>query len=357
MESKQQKPKRKILNTVIASILISTAVLWVAGAIGTEATDNTSFFNNAAYTDQSGILQKTGYDLMHPLDFIKILQNNPIEPDVSVPSAYTEVIDQAALDHATGKDGTPIDYSSHIDPIITASETMFQATSNGTTVSDSQLSSLLESAVKPFKESTFTADVSLLFPIKNPGSQIITVAKLAHTDKGWNIDGVIGPEVLIDWETRLTIPDKGSEIILPVNAKVYKITSKSSNGKTYLIHEVLVRFTGSDGTNYELSIYKDENDWSNPSFPRDYSVPTDDSMLPAGSTLTSVADAPEIDYDTYVSFSSAAGIKGEFLPAGTPILKTVNNNTKIGFSLRCDKKGSLPDFNFISSEGKLVYLP
>jgi hypothetical protein len=73
------------------------------------------------------------------------------------------------------------------------------------------------------------------------------------------------------------------------------------------------------------------------------------------SILSGLADAPEIDYSTYMYFSDDA--EGKTVSAGTPFLKTINNNAKINFSLRCEKKVAWPDFNFISSEGKLIYIP
>jgi hypothetical protein len=343
MESKQQKPNRRILRTIIISVVISIVMLWVAGAVATETTDGKSFLNNPTYTPQSGIVQKMGYDLSHPLGFLSNLEND--HKKVTVPSTFTEIISQtaqAALDHATGKDGSTIDYASTDQPVITVSETMFQATANGTTISDSQLSFLLENAIKPFNESTLTADVSLLFPIKNPGDQIITIDKIANTEKGGNIDGVIGPSVSIDWETRLTIPDKGSEIIVPINATVCRTTSKTAVSKFSPIDTVSICFEGADGTNYELSIY--EEDYNGDYLP-----------FPSGSILPVLAVAPVLDGDTYNPFDS--NIQKKVLPEGTPILKTVNNNIKIGFSLRCDKKVAWPDFNFLSSAGKLIYLP
>jgi hypothetical protein len=334
-----EKPKRKILQTVVTCIFIGIVVLWIAGAIATESTDGPSFLNNPAYTDENGPLNKLGYDLSHPLDFIKNLQNNPVEPDIIVPSTYTEIIDQTALDHATGDDGQPIFPST-----ITAAETVFQATSNGIIFSISDLSSLLVSAVKPFDESTFTSDVSLLFPIKNPGDQKITVDETAHCCGGL-IDNMTEYGLIIDWEKILTIPDQGSEIIMPVNAEVYRIIpSKPPNGsETYSIDTALICFTGPDGTNYELLICEEVNNGSKLAF-------SSDSILPT------LADEPEIG-DDYTPFSSTTELEGKILPAGTPILKTINNNTEIGFYLRCNKKNEQPDFNFISSQGKVIYLP
>jgi hypothetical protein len=339
MESAPVKPKRKILKTVIAGILIGTAVLWVAGAIVTELSVNRDFSNTPESKDHTAILQEVGYDLSHPLGFIKNLQNNPIEPDIIVSSTYTENVNQAnqaALNQLVDKKYSYTDYPPP-DTSFTISETMFQAANNGTTVPDSQLSSLLGNAVKPFKESTLTADVSLLFPIKNPGDQIITVDKIANTLRGGNFDGVIGPEVAINWETILTVPNKGSEIIMPLDAKVYRIAPSGVD----LIDTALICFAGSDGTNYELLI-SEEGDVG-------YLPFSLDSILPA------LADVPEIDYPTYTDFSDDAG--GKTLSAGTPILKTINNNAKINFWLRCEKKVAQPDFNFISSEGKLIYSP
>jgi len=345
MESAPVKPKRKILKTVIASILIVAAVLWVAGAIVTELSVNRDLPNNTPESkNPSAIVQEVGYDLSHPLGFINNIQNNPIEPDVTVPSTYTENVNQAnqaALNQLVDKKYSYTDYPPP-DTSFTISETMFQAANNGTTVSDSQLSSLLGNAVKPFDENTLTADVSLLFPIGNPGNQIITVDKVANTDRGVNINGKIGPGVSVDWETILTVPNKGSELVMPLDAKVYRIAPSGVD----LIDTALICFAGSDGTNYELLI-SEEGDIG-------YLPFSLDSILPA------LADAPEIgDNGTYIPFSSDAGIEGKVLPAGTPILKIINNNTKIAFYLRCDIKNEFPfpDFNFISSQGKLVYTP
>jgi hypothetical protein len=338
------KPKKsKTALKIIGWTLAGAAVLDGLGAIGTEITDGKPFVNSPDYTPEYGMSQKAFDDIRNPLGFIKNLRNDPVEPDVVIPSTYTEIIDQAALDHATGKDGTPIDYSSTINPTITASETMFQAKSNGIIVSDSQLASLLESAIKPFDESTHTADVSLLFPVKNPGNQIITVDKIAHCIKGSNIDGAIGDGVFINWETVLTVPNKGTEIIMPVpvDAEVYRIAPTNIDGKTYPINTALICFTGPDGANYELLICgKGTNEKDLP-----FSI---DSLFP------SLADAPEIDYDTHIPFRRAAETKGKILPTGITILKTINNNAKIGFYLRCDKKIARPDINFISFEENLV---
>jgi len=340
MESTPIKPKRKILQTSVAIIIIVGLVLWVAGATVTELSVNRDIPNTTPESkDHSAIVQEVGYDLSHPLGFINNIQNNPIDPDVTIPSTYTENIDQAAqvaLNQITNKKYSYTDYPPP-DTSFTISETMFQAKSNGTSVPDSQLSSLLGSAVKPFEESTLTADVSLLFPIKNPGNQIITVDKIANTIRGGNFDGVIGPEVAIDWETILIVPNKGSELVMPLDAKVYRIAPSGVD----LIDTALICFAGSDGTNYELLI-SEEGDIGYLPFSLD-------------SILSGLADAPEIDYSTYMYFSDDA--EGKTVSAGTPILKTINNNAKINFSLRCEKKVAWPDFNFISSEGKLIYIP
>jgi archaellum component FlaF (FlaF/FlaG flagellin family) len=339
MESATVKPKRKILQTIIASIFIIAIVLWVAGAIVTELSVNRDLPNNTPESkNPSAIVQEVGYDLLHPLGFIKNIQNNPIEPDVSVPSTYTENVNQAnqaALNQLVDKKYSATD-NLPPDASFTISETLFQATNNGTTVSDSQLSSLLDSAVKPFDKSTLTADVSLLFPIGNPGDQIITVDKVANPLGGYNIDGVIGPGEFASWETVMTIPNKGTELVMPLNAKVYRIAPPRTNNKNYYTDATLVSFNGSDGINYELTI----------------------SEKRVNSVFPALANAPEIGNNgAYVPFSSDVGIEGETQPAGTPIIKTINNNSTISFTLRCDKVLAHPDFKFISSEGKLIYIP
>jgi len=272
----------------------------------------------------------------------RVIVSNSSKPDnhpgVEVPSTYTETINQAtqaALDQITNKKYSATDYPPP-NTSFTISEAMFQATNNGTTVSDSQLSSLLDSAVKPFDESTLTADVSLLFFVGNPGDQIITVDKVANTNRGVNINGKIGPGESVNWETTLTIPNKGTELIMPLNAKVYRIAPPQTDNKNYYTDTTVICFTGSDGINYELTA----------------------SEKGVNSALPSLTDAPEIGNNgAYIPFSSDVGIEGETLPAGTPIIKTINNNAKISFTLRCDKVLAHPDFNFISSAGKLVYIP
>jgi len=334
MESKQQKPKRNNRQTIIINVVIGIVVLWVAGAIATGATNS----KNTKYVEQSGPVQEAGHDLSHPLGFITNLENNPIEPDVVVPSTYKESVNQTAqvtLDQLTGKQYSYTDYPPP-DTSFTISEALFQAANNGTTVSDSQLSSLLNSAVKSFDESTLTADVSLLFFIKNPGNQKITVDKVANTFGGGNLNGKIGVGEYINWDTLLTVPDKDSELIMPLNAKVYRIAPPKTDNKNYYTDTTLICFTGPDGTNYELTV----------------------SEKGVNSVLPALANAPEIGNNgTYIPFSSDAGIEGEILPAGTPIIKTINNNAKISFSLDSDKEILRSDFNFISYSGKLVYIP
>jgi hypothetical protein len=233
IEKSPKKKMPKVVRNIILGTLATAAALESAGAVATELTNS----KNPKYTEQPGIVQEAGYDLSHPLGFIENLnlQNNPIEPNVIVPSTYTEIVDQAAqaaLDQITNKEYSATDYPPP-NTSFTISETMFQAASNGTIVPDSQLSSLLDSAVKPFDKSTLTANVSLLFPIGNPGDQIITVDKVANTDRGININGKIGPGVSVDWDTVLTIPNKGTELVMPLNAKVYRIALPQTDNKDY----------------------------------------------------------------------------------------------------------------------------
>jgi len=334
IEKLPKKKMPKVVRNIILGTLATAAALESAGAVVTGLTNG----KNAKYVEQPGIVQDVGYDLLHPLGFIENLQNNPIEPDVIVPSTYNEIVDQsaqAALDQITEKKYSATD-NLPPDASFTISETLFQATNNGTTVPDGQLSTLLDNAVKPFDKSTLTADVSFLFPIGNPGDQVITVDKVANALGGYNIDGVIGPGEFASWETVMTIPNKSTELVMPLNAKVYRIALPQTDNKDYYTDTTLICFTGPDGINYELTV----------------------SEKGVNSALPSLTDAPEIGNNgAYVPFSSDVGIEGETLPAGTPIIKTINNNAKISFTLRCDKVLAHPDFNFISSAGKLIYIP
>ena len=55
-------------------------------------------------------------------------------------------------------------------------------------------------------------------------------------------------------------------------------------------------------------------------------------FLPARSS-PALVDVPKVD-GAFNSFDSTLTVKGKVLPAKTSILKTVNNNAKIGFYCR-----------------------
>ena len=338
MESKLQKPKRKTLQTIIVSVVIGIVVLWVAGAVATELTDGKSFLNNPVYTPQSGIVQKTGYDLSHPLGFISNMEHG--NKKVVVPSTYNEVIDTTAINNATAKGDIPFDQLPSIAE-ITASSNIFNATINGTIVSDEELSNLLDNAIKPVDVQNQTIDVSLLFPVINPGNQNITVENIASCLKGGDESG---EGIFTDWEKSIIIPDKNSEIIVPVdNAEVFRIAPFEENGKSYF-NAVVIRFTGPDKSIYEL-----------------YVEDTNSNGRSLVSPLPYLQNAPEVGKNgAYTPYS--ANIQGEKLAAGTAIFKTSNSDTNLLFTLYCNNKAldqmtPMKYFSFLSPQQKIVYIP
>ena len=335
MEPKQQKPKRNNRQTIIINVVIGIVVLWVAGAVATELTDGKSFLNNPAYTPQSGIVQKAGYDLSHPLGFISNMEHG--NKKVIVPSTYIEIIDTTAINNATAKGDIPFDQLPTVTE-VTASSNIFNATINGATVSDGELSNLLDNAIKPVDVQNQTIDVSLLFPVINPGNQNITVENIASCTKGVGPDG---PNISINWGKYITIPDKYTEIGVPMtNAEVFRVAPLQENGKSYF-NGVIVRFAGPDNAIYELYIF-------------------DTKGYATLSALPSLENAPEVGEDNdYVPYN-AASIQGEKLAVKTPIFKTNDKNTKLCFMLHCDKTlytNPLSMFSFISSQDKIIYSP
>jgi galactitol-specific phosphotransferase system IIC component len=57
METAPVKPKRKIIQTVIVSILIVAAVLWIAGAIVIELTNNVPMSDETMKTDYNSAVE------------------------------------------------------------------------------------------------------------------------------------------------------------------------------------------------------------------------------------------------------------------------------------------------------------
>lgn len=276
----------------------------------------------AIIADQQGLIEIPG-----------IHQN--VENNLPVYPTFVEVIDQAALDHALGKDGTPLDQLPS-SQIITAAKTIFRPDTNGITVSQEELSTLLQDAVRPPNEKTKTADISLLFPIKGPVNQNILVENIAYC----STSGRIG------WERTFTIPTKGSEIIVPVDgAEVFRATPRIVDGKSYFTG-ILIRFTGPDNTEYEL-VVRPTGGVQSLSF---------DSILPA------LQDAPEIGVNGLFSpfDPKFQDIKGKSLSAGTSVLKTINNNAGLSFSLRVNKNGTLfptsSSFDFLQQQQKNIFL-
>ncbi len=84
---KPEKEKKGIGKKVRAGLVAlgSLLALESAGATATELTDREPFLNNPAYTTQiGGPLQKAGYDMIHPLDWV----NNISSREANVPSSF-----------------------------------------------------------------------------------------------------------------------------------------------------------------------------------------------------------------------------------------------------------------------------
>lgn len=277
----------------------------------------------------------------------------PIVVQEQVPPTFTKTTDTKALDHATGADGTPLDQLP-VTTRVTASETLFQATANGIPVSPDQLSSLLKDAVKPYNNESGGADVKMLFLVKNPGEQKITIKDIAIAAKGYNAldaQGNLKQNISIAWEKEITIPNKDSILIMPLdgtlnNAEIFRVApyKNLNNGQSYM-NKVVIRFRGPDQKKYYLFI-------DNIGFVQTISS---DSILPA------LADAPEIGKNGTVYLPDLnANVHGKPLPAGTEILKTLHNNGKLSLGLVVDNMAQggdgHADFDFLASlQEKLLY--
>lgn len=189
-----------------------------------------------------------------------------------------------------------------------------------------------------------------MFPIKNPGQQIIPVETIVSGVKNWGVDifpsgeaKSIATHFSVIWRKILTIADKGSEIVVPIEgiggAELFRerlwIDPKDFS-KSYFITAV-IRFKGVDESLYQMDISADEDR-------RDFNSP--DSLFQI------LKDAPELpfgpNYDT----------KGTPISLGTPILKTAIDNAPITFKVRLVKEGTTPgNFNFVNLQDKPYYLP
>jgi hypothetical protein len=261
-----------------------------------------------------------------------INHNTPGIHRESVSPVFTENIDMAAVNHANGNDGTPLDQLPATFEFSVA-KSIFQATTNGIPVSQDQLPDILKDS--PGNE--------ILFPIKNPGDQKISVETIVGGAKGGG--GPIIPagetEFSTLWRKILTIPNKGSEIIVPVEgAQVFRekpYQDRNDPSKSYFLTAV-IRFNNSDGIPYEIKITANDI--------RDFNSP--DSLAQV------LKDAPELpDGPDYFKMEG-----GKPLPAGTHILTTAIDNAKVTVTVSKMTEGIGPDnFTFISFQGKPYYLP
>ena len=275
-----------------------------------------------------------------------------------VPSTFTEKIDTKTLDHVTGKDGTSLDQLPGSFR-ITVSEAIFQATSNGTPVSQDQLSSILKDSIKPFDKETKTADVAILFPVENPADQKFTIQTIASGAKSWTVPKDESTPVLegfsTSWSKTITIPKAGSYIIIPVDgAKVFRTELKERTAgdllgtKEYFI-TVVSLFKGPDGTLYGLTM-DDEEDG------RGFSP---DSILPA------LQDAPQVRDDSRFYTTGDPNdidFNGKPLLPGTRVIRTAKDNARITLTLVTfarTQNGSLAksNFTFVNHNGKALNLP
>jgi hypothetical protein len=78
-----KKQKESIDKKIKAGLVVLGSLLALegAGATFTELTDKEPFLKNPAYTTQLGFIQKAGYDILHPLVWIKNLQTENISPE------------------------------------------------------------------------------------------------------------------------------------------------------------------------------------------------------------------------------------------------------------------------------------
>jgi len=315
MESASVKPKRKILQAAIASIIIVGVALWVTGAIATELTDNKSFLYDPSYTRPTARVEKVEYDLLHPLDWIKNLN-----PDV------------------------PLTFDNNADI------TIVKAGVNAVPITESDMNSV-DNVISPSNRQGYFG-IDLVFPaLLQTGDQV----KVERKPLVFN--SVQFPEaVTLNSRYDLTIERAGTQLtsgIIDKDAKtieIFKDPYVIKAGVPYF-HGITIRVTRNDGTIYEIG----------------YSSPEDIRELKA---LPILDDAPILEWEeVQVENYTIARIKnadqpGKLVDATTPLLETTAKNTIVQYiisgnnfttrqeTLIFDNSIFLTDAN-----GKLEYLP
>jgi hypothetical protein len=267
MASLTKKGMSKGLRNTILGVTGTIILAEGAGAVATELTDNKPFLNNPAHTTQEGPLQKAKYDILHPLEWIKNIQkNSEISPN----------------------------YDNKAD------SQLVQFGKNTITVSPEELSALMKNSIKPVVKGEYP-DVSVLFPVKSTDNQSIKVSTFYAKSMNW----MTGEDELVANGKEFTVPIKGTEFVISVeNAEVFQIYPR--NG---YFSGAVIRFTGPDGTPYEMEIRAGGDRNPNQIAPVDI-----------------IKQTPFIGNEngTYAPGLSIAfaGIKGMKIPVNTPLIKT-----------------------------------
>jgi len=220
----EKAPKRNISKIVKNVVLSTIGVLMAAdaaGATATELTDKKPFFHDP----QEGIVQKAGYDLLHPLGWIGNIKTPP-----------QEIIVSPTYDNNADKQGV-------------------QAGINATPVSEQELPALLKDAIKPVEPNKFPKP-KILLPFKLTDGETLDIE--TYFTKSYNdINPELTGEPLASGKNFM-ISKKGTEIIVPVEGASVSVGTDIMQNKSYVTSYVII-FDGPDGTKYNLVITTPED--------------------------------------------------------------------------------------------------
>lgn len=256
------------------------------------------------------IMANTGLAIKHHVDYN--LPNTPasVTEDVrSIPEEWGQLI--RGVSSVIQKEPlVPITYDNRADNQIAKVGVNMQP------IKEEELPKLFQNAVKPLEKDSFS-HMSMLFPVRLKDNEQVQVSTIYAPRLN---PFTLKVERLADGK-ELTIPRKGSEIIMPAlvdRAEVFQISpyQRSPDSPKYFVG-LIVKFIGPDGIPYYLIIKSPDDDLRQLQ-PTDI-VKNAPIVGKKGNYITALKDMEDA--------------KGMDLPVGTPILKTDRDNAKADFLL------------------------
>lgn len=219
-------PERKPLSKKELYIRLIGALAIIAGTMGMGVKHH---FDFDVPTTPAGIWQDIkGIPLEYPYTIAKWQQNKTVDKEFEKPVLST--FNNNEVDRQ-----------------------LIQAGVNAIPVSQEELPSLLENSIKPLGEGKFP-DVTILLPVMLGVDQKIAVRR-DWVDQAWN---PITQKPGLEFGKIITIAQRGTKIIVPVEKAEVSIGTTNVQGKDY-VSNFSISFKGPDNTLYGLLFYSPED--------------------------------------------------------------------------------------------------